>query len=718
MTEPTRHPLAGMLSPASIALVGVSQNPDRYNGRILRYLQKHGYEGRIYLVNPRRTEIRGLPCYPSIEELPEVPELALLLVNMDSAASTLRTCAERGIPNVVVFAAGFAESVGDDSRQRERELDEAIEACKGRTRVLGPNCNGFVNYGEGIAAASTASLEVETFRPGGIGLIAQSAGIGMATIPTLAEAWGMGFRYIVSTGNEMDLEACDFMEYMLTDPNVSVIAAVIEGFKDGRRLVSLARQAAGLGKPIVILRTGRTEAGARAAASHTASISGDQRVFEAVCKQAGIVLVDDIDEMLETCRMLSTIRTWPDALSLGGVSMSGGFVTLTSDAAEENGLSFPAPQGETREALKALLPPFMEPSNPIDLTAAVVGNWHLYGDCLRRLADEPAISALVPILTVNELVDQPCEQILAVRRDTDKPMVLLWPTAHYVGDWYGRMWDAGIPVITSTTGLFRALRRIQDWRKALARLGADAGAGAADLPFDGARLAALAAGAASLGEAESKELLAEAGVPSPRQSRAATGDEARAAAERIGYPVVLKLDAPGLLHKTELGGVAVGLRDGEAVAEAFEAMTARARAAQPDLSVAGVLVQEMVTDGVEAIVGTTRDPQFGPVVMFGLGGVFTEVLEDVSLRLAPVSREEAASMIRQIKGFRVLDGYRGTARDVDALAETIVRVSHVAAGLADTVDQVEINPLFVRPAGEGVSAGDALIILATDEPAN
>ncbi len=709
MSENQKHPLAQMLLPSSIALIGVSHDPTRYNGRILKYLRKHGYAGRIHLVNPRRSEIDGIPCYASLDDLPEVPDLALLLINMDHAVNMLRTCADKGIPYVIIFAAGFGESTDADSHKRQDELAQVITEIRGRTRVLGPNCNGIINYGGGFAAASSASLEVDEFIPGDIGLVAQSAGIGMATIPTLADAWGMGFRYIISTGNECDLEACDFIEYMLTDPNVRVIAAVIEGFRNGKRLVALANEAARLGKPMVILRTGRTEAGAKAAASHTAAISGNQRVFEAACRQCGVICVDDIDELMETSRLLSAVRQWPDKLTFGSLSMSGGFVTLVADAAAENDFAFPELADNTREGLRALLPTFMEPSNPIDLTAAAVGKWSAYGDCLRQLDADPSISVLLPILTVNALVEGPCQEFLNVKTETDKPLVLIWPTAHYAGPWYTKMWAAGIPVLTSTTGAFRTLRYIQDSRDALARRsGGDAVPPSLPTPPSAA---ALQAGDGSLGEAASKEILAEAGIPAPRHVEVRSAEAARAAGDALGYPVVLKLNASGLLHKTELGGVVVGLADAAALDDAFEAMMRRAREKAPELEAPSALVQEMVAGGIETIIGTTHDPLFGLVVMFGLGGVFTEVLEDVSLRLAPVSPAEAQAMIREIAGFRILDGYRGRVCDIDALADAIVSISALAVALEDTVDQIEVNPLFVLPEGQGVTAGDGLIIL-------
>jgi acyl-CoA synthetase (NDP forming) len=700
--------LGPLLAPRSVALVGASGDFAKFNGRLLKYLLKHGYQGQIYPINPRYGELAGLPCYPDVRSLPAVPDCAVIMVATERAMAAVKECIDAGVPSAILYTAGFAERGDDLGRQRQAELAALIASAGGRFRLLGPNCNGLINYATGATLASTASLEVPSLRSGALGIISHSAGVGLASVSVLAAARGVGVKYNVSTGNEVDLKLQDFLAYMLEDPEIRAVACIIEGVREPERLLAAAARARALGKPVLVLKAGRTAAGAMAAASHTAALAGEYAVFASAMRQAGIVLVDDLDELLDAAQV-ALAPGWPTDLQVGALSLSGGFATFLSDAGEEEGVRFAALAETTHETIGELLGESAHVRNPLDVTASAVRG-DIYPRALEALAGDPNVTALLPVITTAEQYETLCRHLVQVREQTGKAVAVLWPAGDTLGPWYAWLRARDVPVFQTPRQAMRAMRRVSE-AKALSPQGSPA-----PLP-EGAvaavRLALREAGGNPLSEGQSKELLAAIGVAAPASRLVNSLDEAVTAARAIGYPVVLKVDSPDIPHKTEAGGVALNVDSDAAVRERYAAILANARAYAPAARIHGVSVQEQIVDGVEVLLGAHQDPAFGPVLSVGLGGVLTEVLGDVAHALPPLDAAQAATLLQRLRGRRLLGAFRGRpARDIAALAEAIARLSSLVAALGPDLAELDINPLFVLPEGRGVRIGDALLVPA------
>ena len=692
-----------MLNPKSIAVVGATPRM-QYGGRFLNAALKAKDRVAVYPVNPRYDEIMGVKSYPSITALPETPDLVGVVVPYHQVLDILKESHAKGTRAAIVISAGFSERDVDDRRDLQGEV--GAFARESGLRICGPNCLGVANVQADIWP--TASSRGSDGLSGPIGLICQSGASAFGPFLTRAVEEGIGLSHIISTGNEADLDFCDFARYLLDQDSVKVIAGFVEGFKDARKLVAVAELAAERGKPIVLIKIGRSDLGSRSARSHTAALTGADALYDEVFAQYGITRVQDYDELLEVSQLLAHTAK-PMQPGVAVVSHSGGISSLTADMCGQAGLDLPPLTDTARDGINGVLKGFGWAANPSDVTG--FANSDSFPEIMAYMSEQPHIGTLV---VASAGADPQAEQVIAQRDKSDRGLAFLWTGTRSATAGLPKLKAAQIPVFYVPDKLafgVRALLNYHQWRDR--RQAAGFGRAAAMTPAQEQMAAALAArGRVAFSEHESKELIAAWGIPITREATAGSPEAAVAAAETIGYPVALKVDSPDILHKTEAGVIRLGLTDGAQVRAAYGDIMSNAAAAAPaGAAINGALVQEMVSGGVEVIIGVSYDAQLGPTLLFGVGGVMVEVYNDVALRLCPITRPEALEMINQVKGSRLLHGFRGTPpADMDALAAALVSVSQLAVNLEGTLSELDINPLMVLPAGQGIKAADALAV--------
>lgn len=702
----TQRPLHRFFAPRAAALVGATPDLTKFGGRCLRQAIDFGFTGDIFPVNPRYQELEGLKCFASVRDLPVAPDHVGIVVPAERVLATLEDCAARGVPFATVFTSGFAETGTD----RGRELQRDIAAFARRTGmgIMGPNCNGLINFVDGFALTSTATISGPRKPPGPIGVVAHSGGVGQVNVMWRAQELGLGVGYEVSCGNDAVLDALDFVDFMLDDPTIRVVLLVAERISNGAKFFALARKAAEKRKPIVILKFGRTEAGARAASSHTGAVTGQDAVNDAAFRQAGVIRVDDCDELYQTGMLLCQGR-WPRSNRAAAVSISGGNVVLLSDIGAMLGIDWPSYAAETEAVITQGMPGFGKVANPTDLTAGAIGTGDRYQRVLEAIAADPNVDVVIPIITA--AANKEIEQVAAFAQAASKPVAVLW-TGPGRGDPALQPRDIiarGVPVYRETMTGLKAVRGAMDFGRFVT---SDRPAPRRPADIDPEKARALLQGASgTLTERASKALLAAYGIPVTREGLAKTADAAVALAREIGGAVAMKIESPDLPHKTEAGAVRLGVT-ADGAAAAFDAIMQAARAYQSDARLHGVLVQEMVRPGVEMILGIAPDPVFGPVIVAGLGGIHVEVLRDVAHRIPPIDLMEARAMLDGLRGAAILRGVRGMpARDIDAVCDRIVRLAWLSHDLPE-IAELDINPLIVGAAGEGARVVDALVKLA------
>jgi len=707
-TGPFRD-LSPLLNPKAIAVVGASERPGSAGRLVLENLRHLGYQGAVYAVQPKHKEVLGFPCYPDLSSLPGPVDSVAVLLAAEKVLPTLEAAVGMGARAAWVLASGFAEA-GPEGEARQVELTRL--AAETGLMVCGPNCIGVANLVDRVATYSVA-LSPAT-QAGGVSAVVQSGAICLG----LANAARFGFRYLISSGNEAVLDSADYIGYLVSDPHTRVIIAFVEGIRSPQRLVAAARAAVEVSKPILLVKVGRSETARRAVQAHTGSLAGSDAVCDAVFSRLGLIRLETLDELLEAAALFASCPL-PQGEGVGLLSLSGGQIGLVSDLAQDLGLEFPTLSEEAQQALTRILPPYSSISNPLDAW----GNGDLestYPRCVEVISRERDVRLLaVSRDTPPEVARREVEQSLAVAeaaiqaaRETGKPVLLFSnlstgfePEVRSVLD------EGGVPYLQGTRETLRAIQvflRYAGFRRRMGRPNDAGWPSPVDLPGWRKKLRQ-ARGV--LSEVEARCLLAAYGISVPREGVAATAEEAVEVAQGIGYPVVLKILSPDIQHKTEIHGVRVGLNDQMAVVTAFGELMETARRHHPRARLEGVVIQEMIaSDAVEVIVGILRDRDFGPVMVFGSGGILVELLEDSTLRLPPLGREEAMEMIHETRVARLLHGVRGRPRaDLEALADSLVRLSQLAVDLGDLIDALDINPLMVLPKGQGVRAVDALV---------
>jgi acetate---CoA ligase (ADP-forming) len=692
-----------LFHPRGIAIVGASADLSRISGQPIKALKGAGYAGGIFPVNPKYPELHGLKCYPDVVSIDEPCDLAIVAVPAPAVAEAVRACGNASIPFAVVLTAGFRET-GTEGRRLEAELKRAI--AESGVRVVGPNCQGVLSLESRVWAAFGSVVDETDFRPGTVSCAFQSGGFGYGIV-NLAEAQGLGFRYCVSSGNETDIDMPELLSAFLEDPGTSIVFAYLEGTPDARRLLDVGRKSLETGKPVMIWKAATTEAGIKAAASHTANMTGSADLYRAALRQAGLIEVDDVEPIVDIAKVFAQGRL-PRGNRVGVLSISGGSSVVYADAAMKGGLSLPPFADATLEALRKVVPAFGAPQNPADVTAAFFNDMRVLTSALEVVLADRNIDQLSILLASvsGASAARACEAIAAAAAASDKPVHVAWSGRQAKSaEAVKALADARVPFLTTPVRLARAAA-------ALARFAADRRRLLPRRPPE-VRLPPgldLPAGAATLNEAEGKAVLRAFGIATPREVLVPSGADADAATQGLSAPFAVKVVSRDIAHKTEAGGVRLGVtRDG--LAEAVWTVAANAAKAVPGARIDGVLVSEMA-QGVEALIGIVNDASFGPVVALGLGGVLTEVLKDVTYRVAPFDLDTAREMIAELRGARLFDGYRGQpAADKEALARALVAASQMAAALAPWLKEADINPLFVGPSG--VVAADALVVLGS-----
>ena len=693
-----------LFNPRGIAVIGASADAARPGGQTVHALQREGFRGGVYPVNPKYPEIAGYACHQSLERIEGDCDLAVIALPAGQVPTAIGQCADRGIGYAVVLSGGFREA-GEEGVAIENDM-LTVARARG-VRIVGPNCLGFVNVHARAYAAFGSLTRPPRFAAGGVSAVLQSASLGTSLLIQCAAA-GAGFRYIVTSGNEADIHMPEWLEACVDDPETRIILAYLEGVGDGPAFMRAARRALAAGKPVVLIKAGNTEQGRRAAASHTANLTGEYDVYRAAFRQCGVIEVADIPEAADMIACLGggKLSAGRRVVVMGG---SGGAAAMFSDHADQVGLTLPPLSAATTDELRGVLPALSSLKNPVDYTAGYPRAQK--GLDFRRgfaaaLAD-PGVDQMAVMFAAagNQQLLHGAEVLADVVAASPKPVIAFsGMTDAIAAEGLAQLRAAGIPVLTSPKRVAAAMARLADYAAARARPVADAA------PDTALQLPDLPAGAATLNELDSKALIAAAQVPVTRDRLLPLVPGAAAA--DLPYPVALKIVSPDIAHKTDIGAVLLGITDEHALAAAAAEIVANARRAAPKARLDGLLASEMIRDGIEMIVGVVNDAAFGPVVAVGLGGVYTEILHDVAYRIAPFRLAEAHAMLDELKGRALLDGARGqSSRDVDALAQALVHVADLAWALRGRLQELDINPLLVRPRGQGVIAVDALVTL-------
>ncbi|MDE0032789.1 MAG: acetate--CoA ligase family protein [Deltaproteobacteria bacterium] len=699
--------LQALLRPRSVAVVGASPKGST-GGRILGNVLGSGFEGAVYPVNPNYTEVRGKPCFPSIDGLPEVPDCVIVALPVSRVLAVIKEAADAGVPSGIVVAEGFADGDTAAGRRRQEELQRLADAAG--MAVTGPCCMGVASLRYGFAN-SYFSIPPD-LTPGGVSLISQSGGLTNA-VTELAASRNIGCNYIISSGNEAVVEMADYIEYLADDPETRVIACIMEGAKDGARLRRVLAST-GRRKPVVVLKLGRTDAGQRATVAHTGTLAGQREAYEALFRETGVAPVESIDELVETAGLFLHAP-----LPAGGrvvfLTISGGATALISDVNAAAGLRCPELSAATNARLGEILGVDDRPfSNPIDTVGMPrIEQGTNLTSVLDTLLGDDGIDLVGMALSVKRATapgqQKLLDQAVACARNASKPLfVLSLASNSLTGDCRTFSADTGVPILEDVAGGMKAVRRLVDYA-AFRRREKPSRTPEASVDFR------LPEGAGALTEHESKRILAGTGIPMTREELAGTPEQAVEIAGSVGLPVALKVQSPDVPHKSDAGGVALGAATAEEVETAYLRIVRNVKAAHPHARIDGVLVQEMVSDGLEVIVGMVHDAQFGPLVMVGLGGIYVEVFKDAAFRLPPLDGEDVREMLAELRGGALLSGLRGgKPRDVDALVDCVVRFGDFVTRNAGRFTAVEMNPVMVRPEGLGVAVADALITVAAE----
>lgn len=696
--------LSGMVSPQSVAIVGASDRRDRIGGRVFYNLvEESNFTGRLHLVNPGRDAVGGRPCVATPALLPEAPDLAVIAIPAEGVLDALRGCADRGTRFAIVLTSGFGET-GEAGKAAEAEMRDIVHRTG--MRIYGPNCPGLSNVNGRLGFTFSPAFKLD-LRAGPIGVATQGGGLGRTVLQSMDRGVGVGLW--CSAGNEVDLEVSDFIHHMADAPDITVIATLIEGIRDGAKFVAAVRHAADRRKPVVALKVGRSDYGAKAAMSHTAAISGSAAVNSAAFRQLGVVEVEDIDELVDTAWLLARKRPGADE-RVAVYCSSGGTAALTADMVGTAGLTLATFASDTDNTLRALLPTFASVANPVDTTAEVLADMTVIDRTLAAVAADPGVGLVLhPFpMEYGDATTRAAESVVAVQAASETPLVPIW-ISDRVGDGYRALADAGLAPVRSVGKAVSAVRRWADYGRWLAARDCDwTPVGNSGPGPDGFRTR-------TMSELDAKAWLRDHGIDAMPAAVATCVDEARRAADAMGYPVVAKVASADILHKSDIGGVLLGLADADAVAGAWRRIMAAVARERPDAAVDGLLIERMApAGGVEMLVGVHRDPVFGPVMTCGLGGIHVEIFQDVARRLLPVTSHEAGAMLREIRAFALLDGARGRAKcDVAALERLLVSVSDFVCAQGDAIEELDLNPVWVGPGG--ALPLDAVIVLRQPE---
>ncbi len=699
------EPLSKLFRPASIAVIGASRDPDKLGYAVLKNLKEGGFPGPLYPVNPKADQVMGLPALASVLDIPGPVDLAVIVIPYRFVPDVLEQCGQKGIPAAIVISAGFREA-GREGLEREGELIRI--ARQYGIRLVGPNCLGVIDTDTPLNATFAAGMP-----PGGpIAFMSQSGALGTAVLD-MALAGRIGFSRFVSLGNKADVNEVDLLEAWEDDPGSRVILIYVEGVPDGQRFIQVARRVTRK-KPVVAVKSGVTRAGSRAVSSHTGSLAGSEAAYRAAFNQAGIVRAESMERLFDYASAFA-YQPLPAGECMAIVTNAGGPGILATDALERSGLRLARLSSGTIESLTADLPSAASAANPVDVLGDALAD--RYEHALRLVLADPAVDGVIVIVTPQAMTQivETAHVVGRISRETDKPILGCFMGEARIRAGIEVLQEYGAPNYPFPERAAAALAAMVWYSRERetpilepARFEVDTAA--VQKVLDRVR----SEGRVSIGDAEAREILQAYGFPIPPSRLAKTPEEAIQMAEEMGYPVVLKIASPDILHKTDVGGVKLNLRSAEDVRDAFDLMVYRAGRYVPGARIWGCLVQKMVPAGREILIGMNRDPQFGPLVAFGLGGIYVEALKDVSFRIAPFSREEAEEMIREIRSYPLLEGIRGEPpADHEAMVDGLLRIGQLVTDFPEIVE-LDINPLMVFEEGKGAVALDMRLVL---EPA-
>lgn len=695
--------LSRLISPRSIALVGASDRKQSIGERTLTNLLDHSqFDGEIFLVNPTRAEIRGRRCWPDVASLPSTPDLAVIVVPASGVLAVAEECAARGVGFAIVLTSGFGEA-GEEGERAQQRLKEIAD--RSGMRVYGPNCPGLTNVNQRLGLTFSPSFPFDLVK-GPIGLATQGGGLGRNVMQAMDRGIGIGLW--ASTGNEVDLQVADFIHYMADAPDIKVIITLLEGIKDGAKFVAAVNRAAANGKPVIALKVGKSSYGQKAAQSHTASLTGSAEVNSAVFRQCGVIEVDDIDELVDTAWLFARVQpTASDGVAI--YTSSGGTAALTADAVGTSGLTLAQFSPHTRELLGKHLPDYAAIDNPVDTTAAVLSDAALIEMTLGAVASDPNLGCvIVPIaLDYGDTTIQLARNIIAAQKTSKTPIVPIWMSDR-MGEGYRMLVEQGFAPPRSVGKGIKAIRRwieYGQWKRSQGAMQSR------EMP----EVLPIAHATHALSEIEAKQQLLAAGIRVLPASLAHSAEEAIAIGDKLGYPVVAKIVSPQIIHKSDIGGVKVNLQNAQQLSQAWDDIMRSVSQRRPDATIEGLLIEKMAPKGgLELMVGVTRDAVFGHVMTFGLGGIYVEILRDVSRRMLPLSASDAAAMIREIRCFSLLEGTRGqSAADLPALETFLVSVSKFVTDNAHRIEEMDLNPVWLGGPDEGVLPLDAVVLERT-----
>ena len=690
--------------PQSVAVIGASRDPEKLGYAVLANLEKGGYRGRLYPVNPKASEILGLPAYPSVLDIPDPVDLAVVVIPYRFVPAVLEQCGQKGVPAVVVISAGFREA-GREGLERERELVEI--ARKYDLRIIGPNCLGVIDTATPLNATFAAGMPPA----GPIAFMSQSGALGTAVLD-MAMAGRIGFSKFASLGNKADVSEIDLLEAWGDDSESRVILIYVEGLPDGQKFMQVARKVT-RDKPVVAIKSGVTKSGSRAVSSHTGSLAGSEAAYKAAFQQAGVIRAASMEALFDYARAFA-YQPLLKGDRIGIVTNAGGPGILATDALEHADLEIPRLARETMEALEDYLPGAASAANPVDVLGDALAD--RYEHATRLVLADPNVDGLIVIVTPQAMteIEKTAHVVGQMAQETDKPILGCFMGEARIEAGVKVLRQYGVPNYPFPERAAAALAAMSAYRREREQpIFEVKECSVCMLPvrelFDHVR----AEGRVSVGEAEAREVLKAYGFPIPQSRLAKTPEEAVEIAEEIGYPVVLKIASPDILHKTDVGGVKLNVGTPDDVRDAFDLIVYRAGRYVPGARIWGCLVQQMVPGGREVLVGMSRDPQFGPLVGFGLGGIYVEALKDIAFRIAPFGRQEAEEMMREIRSYPLLEGVRGEPpADHEAMVDALLRVSQLVTDFPEIVE-LDINPLMVFDEGHGAIAIDMRLVLAS-----
>ncbi len=694
--------LDNFFKPRSIAVLGASDKPGKVGYDVLKNLIQSGYRGKVYPINPKSSQIQGLKSYHSLKDIPKGVDLLIYLIPPQFILSTLDDCKAKGIDALIAISAGFKE-VGPPGAKIEREM--LAKARELSIRVLGPNCLGLIDTSSRVNATFAPGMPSE----GNIAFFSQSGALCVAILDWALEE-GVGFSKFVSLGNKADLAETEFMHYLADDPSTKVVLGYLEGITDGQAFMEVARKTARL-KPVIITKAGGTSAGAKAASSHTGSLAGSEKAVRAAFRQSGIIRAETVSELFDYA-LAFACQPVPTGSRLAVLTNSGGPGIMAADAVERYGLRLASFDKKTQDKLRSSLPSIASVYNPVD----IIGDARAerYYQSLKLLLNDPQVDGVLVILTPTAVinVEETASIIAELSSKRKKPVLTSFMGGVSVREGIKILQQNKVPNYTYPEDAIKVFRIMSDYYRWLQK------PQSSYKSFKTRRQTVKKCFAKTrekrifnLAEQEARDIIAAYGFTIPKSFLVMTSEEALSAARSIGYPVVMKIVSPDILHKTDVGGVRVGIENDLQLEEAFFEITAQSRQYSPHAAILGVAVQEMVRDGKEVIIGMSKDVQFGPLIMFGLGGIYVEVLKDVSFRIAPLSVDDADQMIREIKAYPLLRGTRGEKpADTAALRECLLRLSQLVTDNPEILE-LDINPLIVKAEGEGAVAADVRITL-------